>query len=61
MRVNNVDIGRVGVCMLLCCSQIHYSHMVAQKQARGLRGLGCANIGVFFLQKNLEEKISEVD
>ena len=25
-----------GVCMLLCCSQIHYSHMVAQKQAHDL-------------------------
>ena len=35
-------MGRVGVCMLLCCSQIHYSHMVAQKQARGLWGLSCA-------------------
>ena len=35
-------MGRVGVCMLLCCSQIHNSHMVAQKQAQGLGGLGCA-------------------
>jgi hypothetical protein len=28
-------MGRVWVCMLLCCCQIHYGHMVAQKQARG--------------------------
>ena len=32
MTVRNVGMVRVGVCMLLCCSQIHYSHMVAQKE-----------------------------
>ena len=39
MRVTSVDMGRVGVCMLLYCSQIHYSHMVVQKQTRVL-GVG---------------------
>jgi hypothetical protein len=42
MRVRSVSMGRVWVCMLPCCSQIHYSHMVAQKQAQGVGGLGCA-------------------
>jgi hypothetical protein len=40
--VKIVVMGRVWVCMLLCCSQIHYRHMVAYKQTRGLGGLGCA-------------------
>ena len=35
-------MGRVVMCMLLCFSQIHYSHMVTQKQTRDLGGLGCA-------------------
>ena len=39
MRVRSVRMGRVWVCILLYFSQIHYSHMVAQKQAQGL---GCA-------------------
>ncbi len=31
---------RVWVYMLLCCSQIQYRFMVAQKQSRGLMGVG---------------------
>ena len=36
MRVRIVSMGRVWVCMILCCSQIQYIHMVAPKQAQGL-------------------------
>ena len=31
--------GEVGMCILLCFSQIQYSHMVTQKQTRDLGGL----------------------
>ena len=42
VRGRSVGMGRVWVCMLICCSQIQYRKMVAQKQALGLWGLGCA-------------------
>ena len=32
-------MGREWVCMLLCCSQIQYIHMVTEKETRDLRGL----------------------
>ena len=41
MRVTSVRMGRVWVCILLCYSQIHYSHMVAQNQTQDLGGLDC--------------------
>ena len=39
VRGRTVNTGRVGMCMLLWWSQIHYSHMVTQNQVRGLWGL----------------------
>ena len=42
MRVRSVSMGRGWVCMSLCWSQIHYSHMVAQNQTQVLGGLVCA-------------------
>ena len=31
-------MGRVWVCMLLCCSKIHSGHVIAQNQAQDLDG-----------------------
>ena len=42
VRERIVNMGRVWVCMVLYCSQIQYRHVVAEKKARDLWGMGYA-------------------
>ena len=40
VRETRVGMRRVGLCMLLCCSQIQYIHMVGQKENTRTGGVG---------------------